>query len=308
MMSKHFALAIHGGAGNISREFIDESKEKIYLQALNEALNIGKEMLQAGKCALDAVESTVVYLENNPLFNAGKGSVLTADGHFETDAAIMDGSRLNAGAIAGVKTIKNPIRLARMVMEHSEHILLTGSGAEDFAKEFNLETVPQEYFHTEERWQQYLKLKAAKEQKSTTIAGGEKFGTVGAVALDTNGNLAAATSTGGMMMKKYGRVGDSPIIGAGTYADNRYAAVSCTGHGEYFMKTLAAYEVIALMKYKNMSLENACAEVVHQTLENIGGKGGLIAVDSKGNVSMPFNTPGMFRGFALADKVAAQIF
>jgi L-asparaginase / beta-aspartyl-peptidase len=307
-MSKNYALAIHGGAGNISREFIDESKEKIYLQALDEALNIGKEMLQSGKPALDATEATVVYLENNPLFNAGKGSVLTADGHFETDAAIMDGRQLNAGAIAGVKNIKNPIKLARIVMEQSEHILLTGSGAEDFAREFNLETVPQEYFHTEERWQQYLKIKVTKEQKSTTIAGGEKFGTVGAVALDKNGNLAAATSTGGMMMKKYGRVGDSPIIGAGTYADNRFAAISCTGHGEYFMKTLAAYEVIALMKYKNLSLEDACSEVVHHTLENIGGKGGLIAVDYKGNISMPFNTPGMFRGFALTDKVAAQIF
>lgn len=290
-----YAIAIHGGAGNITSQNISPEKEKEYKLALQEAISIGNEILKNKGSALDAVEKTVVYLENCPLFNAGKGSVLTAEGNFETDAAMMDGTSLNAGAIAGVKTVKSPIKLAKLIMEKSEHVFLSGFGAEQFAQLHALELVDNEYFKTEERYNQYLDLKSKRITESTTVAGGEKFGTVGAVALDKFGNLAAATSTGGMMMKKFGRIGDSPIIGAGTYANSNFAAISCTGHGEYFMKTLAAFEVVAKMKYKNLSLEQACHEVIFEEIAPLGGGGGLIAVDKFGNISMPFNTQGMYR-------------
>lgn len=295
MKSAKFALALHGGAGNINRNNIKPEQETIYKEALQSALKIGEAILSKNGSAIDAVTAVVVFLEDNPLFNAGIGSVFTAEGHIETDAAIMDGSNLNAGAIAGVKHVKNPILLAKAVMEKSEHVLLIAEGAEQFAKLHQLEIVENNYFATEERYRQFLDLKSKQKTESTTIAGGEKFGTVGAVARDRNGHLAAATSTGGMMMKKFGRVGDSPIIGAGTYAHNQYAAVSCTGHGEYFIKTLAAYEVAAKMKYKNLSLQGAANEVIYQELAPIGGTGGLIAVDNEGNIAMPFNTPGMYR-------------
>lgn len=292
------ALAIHGGAGTIHRVQMTEELEREYRGGLNSALAAGWEILQKGGPSIEAVEAAVVSLEDFPLFNAGRGSVFTAEGKNEMDAAIMDGARLKAGSVAFVRNIKNPIRLARLVMEKTEHALLAGEGANQFAAEMKVETAPDEYFFTEHRWLQ-LQDAIAAGRIQLDHAAAKPFGTVGAVACDRNGNLAAATSTGGMTNKKFGRVGDTPVVGAGTYADEN-CAVSCTGHGEYFMLGVSAYDLAARMKYKGLALDDAARETI-QRLTEIGGEGGLIAVDSHGNVTLPFNCEGMYRGYATAD-------
>ncbi len=283
-----WALAIHGGAGTIVKENMTPELEKQYEEKLTEALLVGAEILKNDGSSLDAVTAAIQVMENSPLFNAGKGAVFTAEGTNEMDASIMDGSNLAAGAVAGVKHIKNPILAARAVMEHSPHVMLIGSGAEEFARNQGVELVDSTYFFTQNRWESYLK---AKEK-----AQNEKFGTCGAVALDQQGNLAAGTSTGGMTYKMKGRVGDSPIIGAGTYADNNSCAVSATGHGEYFIRNVVAFQVGSLMKYKNLTLDQAAHFVVDEILQPGAGDGGIIAIDTLGNISMPFNTAGMYRG------------
>jgi beta-aspartyl-peptidase (threonine type) len=295
---QEWAIVIHGGAGDMAQENMTPEMDSAYRESLKEALNTGKNILIAGGSALDAVEASIRKLEDNPLFNAGKGAVFTHDGKNELDAAIMDGSNLAAGAVAGVTDIKNPITAARTVMTKSVHVMLTGAGASQFAKEQGLEIVPPSYFYTEKRFgelQEILKK--------------EKMGTVGCCALDKAGNLAAGTSTGGMSNKKYNRVGDAPIIGAGTYANNRTCAVSATGHGEYFIRWTVAHDISTLMEYKGLSLKEASELVVNDKLVKAGGKGGVICVDSQGNISMPFNTKGMFRTFATADgKEGIYIF
>lgn len=271
-------------------------KEAAYRATLQLALSTGYSLLKDGKPALDAVEATVKILEDSPLFNAGKGAVFTHTGKHEMDASIMDGSNLEAGAVAGVSGIKNPITLSRRVMENSEHVLLMGAGAEAFAKTQNIAFEEDAYFYDELRFQQLQEaIKNNVTQLDHSPLNEKKYGTVGAVACDVNGNVAAATSTGGMTNKKFGRVGDSPIIGSGNYANNTTCAVSCTGSGEYFLRAVVAYDVSCLMEYKGLSLEDACHEVVHNRLMKIKGDGGLVAVDSKGNVSLPFNTDGMYR-------------
>jgi L-asparaginase / beta-aspartyl-peptidase len=283
-----YTILIHGGAGNITQENLKNSEA--YSKALDSALTVGETILKNGGTSLDAVEKTIIFLENCPLFNAGKGAVFTANGRNELDASIMNGKTLQAGAVAGVGDIKNPISAARLVMEKSEHVLLIKDGASKFARENGLEMVDSSYFKTEESWQRYLKAKVE-----------EKHGTVGCVALDNYGNLAAGTSTGGMMMKKYGRVGDSPIIGAGTYANNATCAVSCTGHGEYFIRNCIAFQINALMAFKGLNISDACNYVIQEVLNKQGGTGGVIAVDSSGNYSFSFNTNGMFRAISKSD-------
>ncbi|MCP5063302.1 MAG: isoaspartyl peptidase/L-asparaginase [Ignavibacteriae bacterium] len=266
-------------------------KENKYKNKLEEALKVGYEILNANGSSVDAVESVIRVLEDSPLFNSGKGAVLTELGDVELDASIMDGKNINAGGVADIKHIKNPITLARFVMEHSPHVLMFGSGAETFADEFGLQKVDNNYFKTEERINQFNKnITSAKIKDS-------KFGTVGCVALDKNGNLAAGTSTGGMSGKKYGRVGDSPIIGAGTYANNNTCAISATGHGEYFIRNVVAYDISALMEYKNLSLKEASDQVIKYKLPKQNASGGIIGIDKNGNIVMPFNADGMFRGF-----------
>lgn len=298
------ALAIHGGAGTILKSEMTPALETEYRNGLENALQKGYEILQKKGSALDAVEASVVELENFPLFNAGCGSVFTHEGKIEMDAAIMDGKKLKAGAIAFVKNVKNPIKLARLVMEKTEHILLAGDGANEFAREMKVKFETDEYFFTEHRYRQLLK--AIEEGRiqldhSSEIKNPKPIGTVGAVACDFRGNLAAATSTGGMTNKKFGRIGDTPIIGAGTYAENSTCAISCTGHGEYFMLGVTAFDVAARMKYKNMSLENAANETIERLTE-INGDGGFIAVDARGNVVLPFNCEGMYRGFVTEEN------
>lgn len=290
VQKQEWAIVIHGGAGGISRESVTPELDKEYRAALLVALNTGKKILGDGGSALDAVEQTIRTMEDNPLFNAGKGAVFTHDGKNELDAAIMDGSNLAAGAVAGVTDIKNPISAARRVMTNSPHVLLIGAGASQFAKEQGLEIVPNSYFYTERRFNELQE-----------ILKKEKNGTVGCCALDKNGNLAAGTSTGGMANKKYNRVGDAPIIGAGTYANNNSCAVSATGHGEYFIRWTVAHDISALMQYKGLTLKEASELVVMDKLVKAGGSGGVICVDKSGNVSLPFNSTGMFRGFATAD-------
>jgi beta-aspartyl-peptidase (threonine type) len=290
------SIAIHGGAGTILQSSMTPEKEQNYKQALERALNAGYQALEAGKTSLDAVEIAVSVLEDSPLFNAGKGSVFTAEGKHEMDASIMDGATLNAGAVTMITGVKNPITLARQVMDHSGHVFLAGEGAEIFAKSRNCEFVPDSYFYDEFRYQQWQEVKGTDTtQLDHAAKKDEKFGTVGAVALDKFGNLAAATSTGGMTNKKFGRVGDSPMIGAGTYANNKTCAISCTGSGEFFIRAVVAYDVSCLMEYKGYTLAQACEEVVQNKLMAIGGDGGLIAIDAKGNIQMPFNTEGMYR-------------
>ena len=287
---QEWAIVIHGGAGVITRDKMTPEMDKEYRAALTVALNVGKKILIDGGSALDAVEKTINILEDNPLFNAGKGAVFNHDGKNELDAAIMDGSNLGAGSIAGVTDIKNPISAARRVMTNSPHVMLAGAGASQFAKEQGLEIVSPDYFYTDRRFndlQEALKK--------------EKMGTVGCCALDRSGNLAAGTSTGGMTNKKYNRIGDAPIIGAGTYANNKTCAVSGTGHGEFFIRWTVAHDISALMEYKGLSLKEASELVVNDKLVKAGGSGGVICVDRLGNVSLPFNSPGMFRGFATAD-------
>ncbi|MBK9216511.1 MAG: isoaspartyl peptidase/L-asparaginase [Chloracidobacterium sp.] len=327
------ALAIHGGAGTILRSQMTPDLEREYRGGLETALKIGWAILESGGTSLDAVEAAVVSLEDFPLFNAGRGSVFTHEGKQEMDASIMDGHKLKAGSVAFVRNIRNPVKLARLVMERTEHVLLAGEGANQFADELGLKHEPDEYFFTEHRWLQLQDALAAGRVKldhsgpldisvnlaersqegrlaPATASGGKPafqtapdavdadnraLGTVGAVACDKNGRLAAATSTGGMTNKKYGRVGDTPLVGLGNYADST-CAVSCTGHGEYFMLGVTAYDVSARMKYKGLSLENAARETIDRLTE-INGEGGLIAVDAQGNVTLPFNSEGMYRGW-----------
>lgn len=304
------ALAVHGGAGTILRSQMTPALEAEYRSGLEIALKSGWEILEAGGSSLDAVEAAVCELENYPLFNAGRGAVFTHEGKVELDAAIMDGHSLKAGAVTFVKNVKNPVKLARLVMERTEHILLAGEGANQFAEEMGVETESDEYFFTEHRWLQLQRaISSGRVTLDHSLSGTDKFttgplvrpiGTVGAVACDKNGYLAAATSTGGMTNKKFGRIGDTPIVGAGTYADDK-CAVSCTGHGEYFMLGVAAYDVAARMKYKGLSLEDAAREAI----DNVGlmnGEGGLIAVDGNGNVTLPFNSEGMYRGSISENK------
>ncbi len=282
-----YVLVIHGGAGTILKENMTTENEAAYLEKMNEALEAGELILKNGGSSLDAVTETIMVMENSPLFNAGKGAVFTAEGVNEMDASIMEGKFHKAGAITGVQHIKNPILGARAVMEKTNHVLLTGEGAEELAQAVGLEIVDSSYFFTEPRWNNYLQVKDMT----------DKHGTVGAVALDKHGNLAAATSTGGMTYKMKGRVGDSPIIGAGTYADNNTCAVSATGHGEYFIRNVVAYDISALMKYSKMTLQQATEEVIMNKLKLLGGDGGVIAVDKDGNISMTFNTAGMYRAY-----------
>lgn len=287
------SIAIHGGAGVITRNSMSAEDEQAYRADLARALDAGYEVLQSGGSSLDAVTAAVRILEDSPLFNAGRGSVFNHEGVNELDASIMDGRTLAAGAVAGVRHIRNPIDLARLVMERSPHVLLAGVGAEEFALEHGVELVPRNYFYTERRWRQLEKARTGDKFSAAEIG---YFGTVGAVALDAEGNLAAATSTGGMTNKRWGRVGDSPIIGAGNYADNTSVAVSATGSGEYFIRTVLGHEIGALVKYRGLSLGDAARQAVHGSLKAIGGEGGVIAIDRQGNVAMEFNTEGMFRG------------
>lgn len=292
---KNIAIAIHGGAGTILKSSLTPDLEKSYNQALQNALDCGYESLERGKSAIDAVELAVQALEDTPLFNAGKGSVFTSEGTHEMDASIMDGKTLNAGAVSSVTGIKNPVHLSRLVMEKSDHVFLTGKGAEEFARDMKCEFKEPEYFFDKFRHQQWLSMKGT-DQFQLDHSVDEKFGTVGAVALDQDGNIAAATSTGGMTNKKFGRVGDSPMIGSGNYANNKTCAVSCTGSGEYFIRAVVAYDVSSLVEHKGLSLSEACKEVVQNRLTQIGGDGGLIAIDTKGNIVLEFNTEGMYRG------------
>ena len=287
-------LAIHGGAGTILRSSMTAELQLQYEQGLNVALDAGYTVLTSGGSSLDAVEAAVASLEDFPMFNAGRGSVFNSAGGHEMDASIMEGKRLEAGAVSGVSNIKNPVKLARAVMQCSGHVMLAGAGAEVFAKQYNLEFADDSYFYNEFRYLQWQE--PAKEDKVQMDHSDKKFGTVGAVALDKDGNLAAATSTGGTTNKKFGRVGDSPIIGAGTYANNVTCAISCTGHGELFIRSVVAYDISCLMEYKGLSLQEACDMVVHDKLVKIGGEGGLVAVDKNGNIEMPFNSEGMYRG------------
>ncbi|MFQ3581932.1 MAG: isoaspartyl peptidase/L-asparaginase [Chloracidobacterium sp.] len=296
--SPPIAFAIHGGAGVIEKQAMSAEREALFRLKLTEAVTAGHNVLKRGGSALDAVVTAIVLMEDSGVFNAGKGAVFTNTGTCELDASIMNGANRAAGAVAGVKRIKNPIRAARAVMERSPHVLMTGVGAEAFAAEQGLTLVSPKYFGTEEGRRELEKLKAeeAKRKKvAQALPFQGKFGTVGAVALDAQGNLAAGTSTGGMSNKRFGRVGDAPIIGAGTYADNATCAVSCTGHGEYFIRSVVAHDIAALVAYKGWSLQQAAEEVVMKKLVAMGGMGGLVALDRAGNITMPFNSPGMHR-------------
>ncbi|MEW5795903.1 MAG: isoaspartyl peptidase/L-asparaginase [Candidatus Zixiibacteriota bacterium] len=304
----NFAIAIHGGAGTILRYELTPEKEKAYRDGLADSLRSGWNVLRDGGLALEAVQAAVVSMEDNPLFNAGKGAVFTHEGINEQDACIIDGRTKSVGAIAGVRRIKNPILLARLVLEKSEHVLFCGVGAEKFAVENGMIPVDDPgYFWTEHRWNQLQKAleREKRESKVTTRLDHsddrEKTGTVGAVAVDQHGNLAAATSTGGMTNKRDGRIGDTPIIGAGTYADNNTCAVSATGVGEFIMRNVLAYDIAALMEYRGMSLNDAAGLCVMEKLAALGGSGGVVAIDRDGNIAMPFNSDGMYRGFMLAD-------
>lgn len=326
-------FVIHGGAGVIRRGSLTPEKEKAYRAGLEQALLAGYKALQDGKSSLDAVEIAIRILEDNPLFNAGKGAVFTADGKNELDASIMDGKTLAAGAVAGLHHVKNPITLARAVMEKSPHVMMAGDGAEKFAKEQNIDLVDEKYFFTQERWnalQQILKEEKEKNKKQnlkSQIFGEDnqdsairnsqsvselpynKFGTVGAVALDKNGNLAAGTSTGGMTNKKFGRIGDAPIIGAGTYANNDTCAVSATGWGEFFIRLGVARDISALMEYRALTVQQAVDTVIKQKLQKLGGDGGVIAIDKYGNIGISFNSEGMYRAYIDADgKPVIEIY
>jgi L-asparaginase / beta-aspartyl-peptidase len=295
-------LVIHGGAGTILKKNMSEEREKEYRDKLAEALTAGHRILRGGGTSLDAVEAAVRVMEESPLFNAGKGAVFTHEGRNELDASIMEGATRRAGAVAGVTIIRSPIMAARAVMEKSDNVLLAGRGAELFATRVGLEIVDPSWFWTERRWKD-LQRELTKESAGGEMAPEVKFGTVGAVAVDRHGNLAAATSTGGRTNKQFGRVGDSPLIGAGTWADNATCAVSATGTGEYFIRWVAAYDIAALMEYRGMSVREAAGEVVLKKLVAAKGDGGVIALDAKGNFAMPFNTEGMYRGWIGEDGV-----
>jgi L-asparaginase / beta-aspartyl-peptidase len=302
------SLAIHGGAGTILKELMTPELEQEYINALNTSLNAGYTLLEKGGTAVEAVQAAVMAMEDNILFNAGKGSVFTNKGSHEMDAAIMDGKDMSAGAVAGVKSIRNPVQLATAVMRHSHHVFLSGTGASEFALSQKIPMEPDEYFFSQFRYDQWKAMRDGDSysldhslQKVEALMKDKKFGTVGAVACDTNGNIAAATSTGGMTNKKFGRIGDSPVIGAGNYANNKTCAISCTGHGEPFIKAVAAYDVSCLMEYKNMSLPDAMNEVVNKKLVAIEGEGGMIGVDAAGNIAMLFNSAGMYRAARSSD-------
>jgi len=295
---QNFGIVIHGGAGTIKKEYMSDSLENVYKDKLKEAISVGHEVLKNGGTSMEAVARTINILEDSPLFNAGKGSVFTHEGSNELDASIMDGETLNAGAVAGVKHIKNPINLAKDVMEKSPHVMLYGSGAEKFAQTLNYKMMDTSYFFTQNRYeslQNALKNENKKVSSVNPLANDSKFGTVGCAALDKHGNLAAGTSTGGMTNKRWNRIGDAPIIGAGTYANNATCAVSSTGWGEFFIRSVVAYDISALMEYKGMSLQDAAKEVIHNKVAPMGGDGGIIAIDKDGNMAMEFNTSGMYR-------------
>jgi len=297
-------IAIHGGAGAITRSQLSQEQELRYIQALSDIVETGQRMLEDGRSALDVVTEAVRLLEECPLFNAGIGAVYTRDETHELDACVMDGNTLNAGAVAGVSHLRNPILAARLVMEHSPHVMMIGEGAENFAIAQGMERVSADIFSTPERYAQLLAARTAGEtvldHSASPLDENNKMGTVGAVALDMFGNLAAATSTGGMPNKLPGRVGDSPVVGAGCYANNASVAVSCTGTGEVFIRALAAYDIAALMDYGGLSLSEACERVVMEKLPALGGSGGLIAIDHEGNVALPFNSEGMYRAWGYA--------
>lgn len=300
-------LVIHGGAGTILKSEMTDAREAAYTLGLKQALRAGYAILTSGGTSLDAVEASVTVLEDNPLFNAGKGSVFNAAGGHEMDASIMNGANLSAGAVSGVHTIKNPVQLAKTVMQKSEHVMLCGEGAEAFARMHGLPTETEEYFYDAFRFEQWQKIKAT-DTFQLDHTSEKKFGTVGAVALDIHGNLAAATSTGGMTNKRFGRIGDTPIIGAGTYANNYTCAVSCTGHGEFFIRSVVAYDISCLMEYRGLSLKQACEKVVLDKLVTMGGEGGVIALDKQGNFELCFNSEGMYRGWQTGDKAETSIY
>jgi beta-aspartyl-peptidase (threonine type) len=300
----NFAIAIHGGAGTLVKGLMTEALESQYKKTLKRALETGYRALEQGGSALDVAEMAVKSLEDSPLFNAGKGAVFTAEGTHEMDASIMDGRTLNAGAVSLVTGIKNPVALARDVMEKSNHVFLAGEGALQFAKTNGYEIESPEYFYDELRYQQWQEIKGSEGfQLDHSVKKDSKFGTVGAVVCDKYGNIAAATSTGGMTNKKWGRVGDSPMVGAGVYANNKTCAVSCTGSGEFFIRGVVAYDVSCLIEHKGLSLKEAANEVIYNRILKINGDGGLIAVDSKGNIAMPFNTEGMYRACKSASGI-----
>ena len=295
-----YAIAIHGGAGTILKSTMTPEKEKAYLDGLKNAIEAGETILKNGGSSLDAVEKAIRSLEDNPLFNAGKGAVFSNAGKNEMDASIMNGEDLSAGAVAGISNIKNPITLAKGIMQKSEHVFLAGNGAIEFAHLIGSEFEEDAYFFEQMRFDQLQQAKQTDgvflDHTTDKFENGEKkFGTVGAVALDIHGNLAAGTSTGGMTNKKFGRVGDSPIIGAGTYANNETCAISCTGHGEFFIRSVVAHDISCLIEYKGLSLKEACDFVVMDKLVKIGGEGGLVSIDKNGNIEMPFNSEGMYR-------------
>lgn len=317
--SPPFGFVIHGGAGTLRRNEMTPELEREYRAKLTEALLAGYNILKNNGTALDAVETAIKILEDSPLFNAGKGAVFTSDGTNELDASIMEGNTMKAGAVAGVKHIKNPISLARLVMEKSPHVLISGEGAEVFAKQQGMSAVPVEYFYTERRWNDLQKVKASEKVSTAPAPKGtisqnapasdvrdepiNRFGTVGAVALDKSGNLAAGTSTGGKTNKRPGRIGDSPIIGAGTYANNETCAISATGDGEFFIRWAVAHDISALMAYQARPLEEAARMVIMGKLKKVGGEGGAIGIDRQGNMTLTFNSEGMYRGFVRADGV-----
>lgn len=310
LSQKHnYGIVIHGGAGSIVPGRYTPEEEEEYRIKLNEALDAGFKILEENGSSLDAVEAAIKILEDSPLFNAGKGSVFTSNGLNELDASIMNGKTLEAGAVAGLRHIRNPISLARAVMEKSKHVMLISNGAEQFAIQNGFELVDSSYFFTQERWDDLQRvLENEKNGQSFLNDPESKFGTVGAAALDKHGNLAAGTSTGGMTNKKFGRVGDVPVIGAGTYANNNTCAISATGHGEYFIRLGVARDISAMMEYQNKTLQQAADEVIFEKLHELGGTGGVIAIDKEGNIVMPFNTPGMFRGFKLEGKDPVVLF
>ncbi len=304
-----YAMVIHGGAGTLLKDKMTEQQKTDYIKALNAALDIGERILADGGTSLDAVENTIRYMEDSPLFNAGKGAVFTNAGTNEMDASIMIGSDLQAGAIGGVGRIKNPISGARAVLEHSEHVMMVGIGAETFAERQNVTLVDSSYFFTQRRWDS---LQRIKNKETTELSESDdldkKHGTVGAVALDKEGNIVAGTSTGGMTNKRYNRIGDSPIIGAGTYANNKTCGVSCTGHGEFFIRYAVAHDISSVMEYTGASVVEAGDLVINNKLKDIGATGGAIILDNKGNVAMPFNTSGMYRGYTKPGERVVKIF
>jgi len=309
MKEYNYGIAIHGGAGTILRSLMTAEKEQAYTAALKEAIEAGYQVLDKGGSALQSVERAIISLENCHLFNAGKGSVFNAQGKHEMDASIMEGDTLLAGAIAAVPGVKNPIVLAHKVLTDSDHVLLVGEGALQFGRLHDISEEKEEYFFSQHRYDQWQKIKNTDSfQLDHTEKKSKNLGTVGAVALDKNGNLAAGTSTGGMTNKKYGRIGDSALIGAGTYANNKTCAISCTGSGEYFMRGVTAYDISALMEYKGMTLEEAGNEAILHTLTILGGDGGVISIDRAGNISMPFNSEGMYRAFQNKSQQEIKIY